>query len=124
LPTPDPRQLPPLAELELTAAVRLFVERARAVEPNFTLTERNAAALAQVCSRLDGAQRYGSGRVSISLLPRELEAQRCGGHASLDMARIVWPARVMALARRDRSGLPRALPRELARTLYHALQLS
>ena len=35
-------------------AVRLFVERARAVRPAFALTERNAAAVAQICRRLDG----------------------------------------------------------------------
>ncbi len=35
-------------------AVRLFVDRAVAVQPNFRLTEQNAAAIAQVCQRLDG----------------------------------------------------------------------
>jgi non-specific serine/threonine protein kinase len=35
-------------------AVRLFVDRAVAVSPSFQVTERNAAAVAQVCSRLDG----------------------------------------------------------------------
>jgi non-specific serine/threonine protein kinase len=35
-------------------AIRLFVERARAVQPNFTLTERNAPLVAQLCQRLDG----------------------------------------------------------------------
>ncbi|MGH2618033.1 MAG: ATP-binding protein, partial [Thermomicrobiales bacterium] len=34
--------------------VRLFVARARAVDPGFTLTEQNAAAVAEVCRRLDG----------------------------------------------------------------------
>ena len=54
LPVPDPQQLPPLAELQQIAAVRLFVERAMAVQPDFVLTERNAPAVAQVCQRLDG----------------------------------------------------------------------
>jgi non-specific serine/threonine protein kinase len=54
LATPDPRHLPPLPELEQAAAIRLFVERARAVEPHFALTEQNAAAVAQACRRLDG----------------------------------------------------------------------
>jgi non-specific serine/threonine protein kinase len=54
LPTPDPHRLPALPELERTAAVRLFVERARAVEPHFELTQGNAAAVAQICKRLDG----------------------------------------------------------------------
>jgi predicted ATPase/class 3 adenylate cyclase len=35
-------------------AVRLFVDRAVAAQPSFTLTDRNAAAVAQICRRLDG----------------------------------------------------------------------
>ncbi|MBA2598074.1 MAG: tetratricopeptide repeat protein [Chloroflexia bacterium] len=35
-------------------AVRLFVERATAVDPGFTLTDDNAAAVAAICVRLDG----------------------------------------------------------------------
>jgi predicted ATPase/DNA-binding XRE family transcriptional regulator len=35
-------------------AVRLFVERARSVEPHFTLTDANAAEVAEICRRLDG----------------------------------------------------------------------
>jgi predicted ATPase/DNA-binding SARP family transcriptional activator len=40
--------------LMASEAVRLFVERAGAVAPGFTLTERNAPAVGQVCRRLDG----------------------------------------------------------------------
>jgi predicted ATPase/Tfp pilus assembly protein PilF len=40
--------------LQQYAAVRLFVERARAGEPSFALTTRNALAVVQVCRRLDG----------------------------------------------------------------------
>jgi len=54
LPVPDPRQLPPFAELQHNPAVRLFVERASAVQPHFALTARNASAIAHVCQRLDG----------------------------------------------------------------------
>jgi predicted ATPase len=36
------------------AAVRLFVERARAVAPGFTLDADNAASVAELCRRLDG----------------------------------------------------------------------
>jgi tetratricopeptide (TPR) repeat protein len=35
-------------------AVRLFVDRARDVQPGFTLTSQNAAAVAELCRRLDG----------------------------------------------------------------------
>ncbi|MFY1638146.1 ATP-binding protein [Solwaraspora sp. WMMB335] len=35
-------------------AVRLFVDRARAGDPEFTVTEQNAALVAEICCRLDG----------------------------------------------------------------------
>jgi non-specific serine/threonine protein kinase len=44
----------PPREIERCAAVRLFVERAAAVQPRFALTEQNAGVVAQVCRRLDG----------------------------------------------------------------------
>jgi predicted ATPase/class 3 adenylate cyclase len=37
-----------------SAAVRLFVERAQAVKPDFMLTRENAAIVAEICIRLDG----------------------------------------------------------------------
>ena len=45
---------PPLAGLTGVAAVRLFVERAGEVRPGFALTADNAAAIAEICRRLDG----------------------------------------------------------------------
>jgi predicted ATPase/class 3 adenylate cyclase len=41
-------------ELERYEAIRLFVERARAVRPDFRLTDENASAVAEICLRLDG----------------------------------------------------------------------
>ena len=54
LPLPDAGQTPTLEVLAQSEAVRLFVERAAAVRPVFALTEDNAAAVAQICQRLDG----------------------------------------------------------------------
>ncbi|HMG62442.1 MAG TPA: hypothetical protein VK599_05795, partial [Streptosporangiaceae bacterium] len=45
--------LPP-AELATSPAVALFVDRARAVHPGFALTEANAAAVVEICRRLEG----------------------------------------------------------------------
>lgn len=44
----------PFETLRETEAVRLFVERAKAVQPSFTLTVDNALAVAEICYRLDG----------------------------------------------------------------------
>jgi non-specific serine/threonine protein kinase len=54
-----PLALPPLASLPLDqlqdyASMRLLVERIRAVQPDFVVTEENAPALVQICHRLDG----------------------------------------------------------------------
>jgi non-specific serine/threonine protein kinase len=54
LEVPDPQAMPPLAELEQNPAVRLFIERAAAVQPQFAVSERNGLAVALVCQRLDG----------------------------------------------------------------------
>jgi predicted ATPase/DNA-binding CsgD family transcriptional regulator/uncharacterized protein HemY len=51
---PDLRRLPLLDELSLVPSVALFVERAQAVTPAFVLSEHNAAAVAEICVRLDG----------------------------------------------------------------------
>ena len=52
--TPDPDHLPPLEDLPGFDAIQLFLERACAVLPGFTLTQANATQVAQICRRLDG----------------------------------------------------------------------
>jgi non-specific serine/threonine protein kinase len=51
---PDPERLPPVAELERTEAVALFVQRAREVRPGFALTAETAPTVVEICRRLDG----------------------------------------------------------------------
>ena len=51
---PDPKLLPVLAGLPQYEAVGLFIDRARAVMPDFALTDENALAVASICNRLDG----------------------------------------------------------------------
>jgi predicted ATPase/class 3 adenylate cyclase len=54
LATADPDHPPSPADLGRVEAVRLFVERAAAVRPEFELAEINATAVAQIVRRLDG----------------------------------------------------------------------
>jgi predicted ATPase/class 3 adenylate cyclase/Tfp pilus assembly protein PilF len=43
-----------IEEVRRSEAVRLFVSRAQSVKPGFEITTSNAAAVAEICSRLDG----------------------------------------------------------------------
>ena len=51
---PDPRQLPAVGELANFDAVRLFIERAGAASPGYSLSEGNARDISAICQRLDG----------------------------------------------------------------------
>ena len=51
---PDVDPLPPIGELTQNAAVRLFIERAQEVSPSYELTSDDAAAVAEICHRVDG----------------------------------------------------------------------
>jgi predicted ATPase len=54
MPIPDQRLLPPLAQLSSFDAVELFTSRARALRPDFSLTNENARTVAEIVCRLDG----------------------------------------------------------------------
>jgi len=51
---PDPNHSPHLQELSQYPALALFVERAQAIQPDFSLIEANASTVARICHRLDG----------------------------------------------------------------------
>jgi predicted ATPase/class 3 adenylate cyclase len=51
---PDPSAPQTLDALTTCEAIQLFTERARSVQPAFTLTEDNAPSVADICRRLDG----------------------------------------------------------------------
>jgi predicted ATPase/class 3 adenylate cyclase len=77
LKTPNPEQLPPLAQLEKADSIRLFIERAAIAKPGFTLTDVNAFSLAQICYRLDGiplAIELAASRVKV-LSPDQIAAR-------------------------------------------------
>ena len=72
LATPEPAHLPPLDALARYPAVALFVQRARAVKPTFTLSEAQAGTVATICHRLDGlplAIELAAARVKLLSLP-------------------------------------------------------
>ncbi|MGE5264534.1 MAG: ATP-binding protein, partial [Acidobacteriota bacterium] len=50
----EPGQAPTLDAILHSECVRLFLERASAVQSSFQLTEKNAPSIAQICRRLDG----------------------------------------------------------------------
>ncbi len=51
---PRDEDLGSLGRLEQVDAVRLFVERARSMDPRFAFTDENARAISEICVRLDG----------------------------------------------------------------------
>ena len=90
---PDPAHLPPLTQLSQFEAVALFIERARAVKPDFDVTNENAPAVAEICVRLDGlplAIELAAARIRVftpqSMLGRlENRLGLLAGHGSRDL---------------------------------------
>jgi predicted ATPase/transcriptional regulator with XRE-family HTH domain len=88
LPVPDPTHLPGVETLIDYAAVRLFVDRAARVRPDFTLTDENAAAVAAICARLDGlplAVELAAARVRALPPPMLLDRLETPHSATLDL---------------------------------------
>lgn len=74
---PNFTELPPLESLSQYPAIELFVERARAIKPDFVLTKETAAAIVEICKRLDGlplAIELAAARVKV-LSPQSMVAQ-------------------------------------------------
>jgi predicted ATPase len=84
--------IPALAKYE---AVRLFVDRARAVQPTFQITDANSRALVDICHRLDGIP-----------LALELAAARVRALSVEEIAARLSD-RLGLLTRGDRTALPR-----------------
>jgi predicted ATPase/class 3 adenylate cyclase len=51
---PDRKYIPSAEKISQYEAVRLFIERAQAIQSNFNVTNENAPAVAEICHRLDG----------------------------------------------------------------------
>jgi predicted ATPase/class 3 adenylate cyclase len=51
---PPRKPLPPPEQLSQYEAVRLFIDRAQAIKPDFSVDAENAPAIAEICWRLDG----------------------------------------------------------------------
>ena len=110
-----------LQELIGFDAIRLFVERARAISPNFNLTSENAQSTVEICRRLDGlplALELASARVNvltveeitarlkdrfsllISIQPRGLEPRHHTLRAAIDWSYTLLTADEQVLLRR------------------------
>jgi predicted ATPase/class 3 adenylate cyclase len=95
LPAPPPGVAASPEALDAFDAVKLFVERARAVAPQFAVTPRNAHSVAAICRRLDGIP-----------LALELAAARVRAMGVADIAARL-DDRFALLQSRDRLVLPR-----------------
>lgn len=74
---PDLRHLPESEAIAQYPAVALFIQRARALQPDFRITDANVRSLAEICVRLDGlplAIELAAARIKLlppqALLPR------------------------------------------------------
>ena len=93
LPVPGPEGRQSLDRLGQSPAVELFVERARAVDPAFTLTVARAPAVVSICRRLDGLP-----------LAIELAAAQAGALSPLEIEQRLTATTAMGGPRAGREG--------------------
>ena len=95
LTVPDSAETTSFAAIESSPAVRLFADRATAVQPRFALNDENARAIAHICRRLDG-------------IPLALElAAACLDALSIQELARASITRLRLLAMGNRAALPR-----------------
>ena len=97
---PHPKD--PTSSIAESEAVQLFSERARAVRPEFVITDENATEVAEICLRLDGlplAIELAAARLNVftpsDLLDRlrdRLDVLGSGGRDLPDRQRTLWAA--------------------------------
>ncbi len=99
LAAPDPSQPLPPERLGEYPAVRLFVERAQAINHGFALSEANAQAVAEICARLDGlplAIELAAMRINL-LSPEQIRSALDDRLAVLTGGARDWPERQQTL---------------------------
>jgi predicted ATPase len=99
LPLPADPATASLADIAASPAIALFVDRARAVRPGFTLTPGNAAAVAEICRRLEGlplAIELAAARIRL-LDPAALRDRLCRSLDALGTGMVDLPGRQQTL---------------------------
>jgi len=88
LEVPDQRTRPAASSLAALPAVELFVERARAADPAFRLSESNVATVAELCVGLDGLPlALEVAAAHVRALPVKAILRRLGGGVALQAPR-------------------------------------
>jgi non-specific serine/threonine protein kinase len=90
----------PSSALHASEAVRLFIDRARAAQPDFELTDANSAAVARICAKLEGiplAIELAAVRLR-TMSPAELDDNLTGRWAMLTRGSRTAPDRQRTMA--------------------------
>lgn len=99
---PVPDDLDDLERLQRVGSVRLFCDRARTVRPSFAVTPTNAAAVAEICRKLDGLP-----------LAIELAAARVNALSAEEIAARLQSVDLLSSVSRDAVDRHRTLERAL-----------